>query len=120
MARAVPRSAILVIVGLYVRLKLVETPAFTKVVEQGEVAKLPLARVFKTSWRPLILGTFIMLATYVLFYLMTTFTLTFGTTASSVEAAQAAAEALRERARDEREDAEEDATDDEHHEKVVA
>ncbi|GAA2243076.1 MHS family MFS transporter [Herbiconiux moechotypicola] len=86
-------SAVLVIIGLYVRFKLVETPAFTKVVEKGEVAKLPLARVFKTSWRPLILGTFIMLATYVLFYLMTTFTLTFGTTASSVEAAQAAAEA---------------------------
>ncbi|ONI61568.1 MFS transporter [Leifsonia sp. ALI-44-B] len=86
-------SAVLVIVGLYVRLKLVETPAFQKVVEKGEVAKLPLARVFKTSWRQLILGTFIMLATYVLFYLMTTFTLTFGTTASTLEAAQAGAEA---------------------------
>lgn len=73
-------SAILVAIGLYVRLKLIETPAFTKVVEQGEVAKLPLARVVKSSWRPLILGTFIMLATYVLFYLMTTFTLTYGTT----------------------------------------
>ena len=72
-------SAILVIVGLYVRFKLVETPAFQKVVSSGEVATVPLARVFTTSWRPLILGTFIMLATYTLFYLMTTFTLTFGT-----------------------------------------
>ncbi|AZZ54473.1 MFS transporter [Rathayibacter iranicus] len=72
-------SAVLVIIGLYVRVKLVETPAFQKVVEKGEVAKLPLVRVFVTSWRPLILGTFIMLATYVLFYLMTTFTLTYGT-----------------------------------------
>ncbi|KQX06340.1 MULTISPECIES: MFS transporter [unclassified Leifsonia] len=80
-------SAVLVIIGLYVRLKLIETPAFTKVVEQGEVAKLPLARVFKTSWRPLILGTFIMLATYVLFYLMTTFTLTYGTTATDAPVA---------------------------------
>jgi MFS family permease len=86
-------SAILVIVGLYVRLKLVETPAFTKVVERGEVAKLPLARVFTTSWRPLILGTFIMLATYVLFYLMTAFTLTYGTTAKTAADAAAAAEA---------------------------
>ncbi|MCJ1696329.1 MFS transporter [Rathayibacter caricis DSM 15933] len=75
-------SAVLVIIGLYVRFKLVETPAFQKVVEKGEVAKLPLARVFVTSWRPLILGTFIMLATYVLFYLMTTFTLTYGTAAT--------------------------------------
>jgi len=86
-------SAILVIVGLYVRLKLIETPAFTKVVERGEVAKLPLARVFKTSWRPLILGTFIMLATYVLFYLMTAFTLSYGTTAKTAADAAAAAEA---------------------------
>ncbi|GAB2452412.1 metabolite-proton symporter [Conyzicola lurida] len=86
-------SAVLVIVGLYVRLKLVETPAFTKVVERGEVAKLPLARVLKGSWRPLILGTFIMLATYVLFYLMTAFTLSYGTTAKSASDAAAAAEA---------------------------
>jgi metabolite-proton symporter len=85
-------SAVMVIIGLYVRLKLIETPAFTKVLESNEVAKLPLGRVFKTSWRQLILGTFIMLATYVLFYLMTTFTLTYGTRASSLDAAQAAAE----------------------------
>jgi metabolite-proton symporter len=85
-------SAVLVIIGLYVRLKLVETPAFTKVVERGEVVKLPLARVLKSSWRPLILGTFIMLATYVLFYLMTAFTLSYGTTAKTAEVAAAAAE----------------------------
>jgi metabolite-proton symporter len=85
-------SAVMVIIGLYVRLKLIETPAFTKVLEYNEVAKLPLGRVFKTSWRQLILGTFIMLATYVLFYLMTTFTLTYGTRPASLEAAKAAAE----------------------------
>lgn len=84
-------SAVMVILGLYVRLKLIETPAFTKVVESNEVAKLPLGRVFKSSWRQLILGTFIMLATYVLFYLMTTFTLTYGTK-PTLEGAKAAAE----------------------------
>lgn len=83
-------SAVMVILGLYVRLKLIETPAFTKVLESNEVAKLPIGRVFKTSWRPLILGTFIMLATYVLFYLMTTFTLTYGTK-PTLAGAQAAA-----------------------------
>ncbi|WP_348786755.1 MFS transporter [Leifsonia sp. NPDC080035] len=85
-------SAVLVIVGLYVRLKLVETPAFQKVVDTGEVAKLPLARVFRTSWWQIVLGTFIMLATYVLFYLMTAFTLTYGTAASNQDTARAAAE----------------------------
>ena len=86
-------SALLVIVGLYVRFRLVEAPAFTKVLDSGAVAKLPLGRVFRTSWRQLILGTFIMLATYVLFYLMTTFTLAFGTTATSASTAAAAAKA---------------------------
>ena len=86
-------SALLVLVGLYVRFRLVEAPAFTKVLESGAVAKLPLGRVFRTSWRQLILGTFIMLATYVLFYLMTTFTLAFGTTATSASTAAEAAKA---------------------------
>jgi metabolite-proton symporter len=84
-------SAVMVAIGLYVRLKLVETPAFQQVLDRGEVSKLPIGRVFKTSWRPLILGTFIMLATYVLFYLMTTFTLSFGTAPATLEAAKAAA-----------------------------
>lgn len=85
-------SAVLVIVGLYVRLKLVESASFSKVVEQDKVQKLPLAATLKSHWRPVLAGTFIMLATYVLFYIMTSFTLSYGTAPSSVEAAQAAAE----------------------------
>ncbi|RKR73174.1 MFS transporter [Frondihabitans australicus] len=84
-------SAILVIIGLYARFRLIETPAFTAVKEAGQVSKLPLGRVFRTSWRQVILGTFIMLATYTLFYLMTTFTLTYGTTASTAATAAKAA-----------------------------
>ncbi|GAA1120185.1 MFS transporter [Arthrobacter flavus] len=86
-------SAVLVIVGLYVRLKLIESHSFQQVKDKGKVVKLPLASVFKHQWRALLLGTFIMFATYVLFYLMTAFTLTFGTTPASVEDARAAAEA---------------------------
>lgn len=71
-------SAILVIVGLWVRLSLLETPAFRKVLEAEAVTKVPVARVFRASWKQIVAGTFIMLATYVLFYLMTTFTLNYG------------------------------------------
>lgn len=85
-------SAVLVVVGLYVRLKLVESASFTKVIEQKKVAKLPLADTLRRHWRPVLVGTFIMLATYVLFYLMTSFTLTFGTAPASLEAAQSAAQ----------------------------
>ncbi|MGF6832595.1 MFS family permease [Paenarthrobacter sp. TE4293] len=84
-------SAVLVIVGLYVRLKLVESVSFTKVIEQEKVQKLPLAATLKSHWRPVVAGTFIMFATYVLFYIMTTFTLSYGTK-PTLAGAQAAAE----------------------------
>jgi metabolite-proton symporter len=71
-------SAAMVIVGLYVRLKLVESTAFSKAKSTGKVQRLPLATVFRDYWKELILGTFFMLATYVLFYLMTAFSLTYG------------------------------------------
>jgi len=71
-------SAVMVIVGLWVRLNLVESSAFAKTVKRGEVKRVPLAAAFRDHWRELILGTFYMLATYVLFYLMTTFSLSYG------------------------------------------
>jgi metabolite-proton symporter len=71
-------SAVMVIVGLWVRLRLVESDAFTNTVKRGKVVKLPLGEVVKSNWRQLVLGTFFMLATYVLFYLMTTFSLSYG------------------------------------------
>ena len=86
-------SAVMVIVGLWVRLRLVESTTFTKAAQKGAIRKLPLGTVFRHNWRQLILGTFFMLATYVLFYLMTNFTLSYGTKAADVETATAAAEA---------------------------
>jgi MFS family permease len=82
-----------VIVGLWVRLKLMETPAFQKVLNEERVAAVPLARVFRTAWKPLIFATLAMVATYVLFYTMTAFFLVFGTTAADEADARAAAEA---------------------------
>ena len=72
-------SAVMVIIGLYVRLRLTETPVFVRAVEQGERVKSPLAEVFRSSWRQLIIGTFVMLATYTLFYIVTTWALSYGT-----------------------------------------
>ncbi|MFT8636995.1 MAG: MFS transporter [Pseudoclavibacter sp.] len=84
-------SAVMVIIGLWVRMHLVESESFRRAQRHGAVKRVPLAEAFQKNWRQLILGTFAMLATYVLFYLMTTFTLTFGTTASSAAAAKASA-----------------------------
>jgi metabolite-proton symporter len=83
-------SAVMVIIGLWVRLKLVESETFSKASTAGALRRFPLGEVLRRHWRQLILGTFIMLATYVLFYLMTSFTLAYGTKATTEGAATAA------------------------------
>ncbi|WP_448389168.1 MFS transporter [Microbacterium aurum] len=75
-------SAVMVIVGLWVRLKLVESETFSAAEKKGALRRFPLGEVIRSNWKNLILGTFIMLATYVLFYLMTSFTLAYGTKAT--------------------------------------
>ncbi len=72
-------SAVLVLVGVYVRMRLVEAPVFRRAAERGRLARVPLGAVLRSNWRQLVGGTLIMVATYVLFYFMTTFTLTYGT-----------------------------------------
>ena len=76
-------SILMVVVGLWVRLRLIESTVFEQTREAGLVRKLPLATVVQSHWKQLLLGTFIMLATYVLFYLMTAFSLSFGTTSTA-------------------------------------
>ncbi|MEZ2132304.1 MFS transporter [Sinorhizobium sp. CB9] len=73
-------SLALVAIGLYVRLRITETPEFQKAIEKHERVSVPIAVIFRSHFRSLVLGTFIAVATFVLFYLMTVFTLSWGTT----------------------------------------
>lgn len=72
-------SSVLVLVGLYVRLKITETPAFEKAMAKHERVEVPLFEVVKSHAGALVLGTLIALATFVLFYLLTVFCLSWGT-----------------------------------------
>jgi len=72
-------SAALVIVGLWVRLKLNETPAFRATLEREERVRMPFFAVLRRQPRDLILGSLAATTTFVLFYLMTVFTLSWGT-----------------------------------------
>ncbi|WP_183562220.1 MFS transporter [Mucilaginibacter sp. SP1R1] len=74
-------SAILVWLGLYVRLKISETPAFMKIIDNNERSKIPFADVFVKHTKAITLGTLATITTFLLFYLMTVFTLSWGTTA---------------------------------------
>jgi metabolite-proton symporter len=97
-------SAALVVVGLYVRLKLAETPVFLKAMQttvrpelvEGQTVhtstspartgygKLPLAQLLAHHSAPLVLGALLMVVCYALFYISTVFSLSYGTTALGI------------------------------------
>ena len=72
-------SAVLVGVGLWMRLRLHETPAFARAMAKHERVRLPMLVVVTRHTRALLAGTFVALATFVLFYLMTVFSLSWAT-----------------------------------------
>lgn len=72
-------SAVLVALGLFIRLKIAETLEFAKAVEKAERVEVPLANIFKDHKASIVLGTLAALATFVLFYIMTVFSLGWGT-----------------------------------------
>jgi metabolite-proton symporter len=74
-------SAVLVLLGLYVRLTITETPVFQASVQRAEQVGVPMLAVFRRHKRALVAGILVCLATFVLFYLMTVFALSWGTTA---------------------------------------
>ena len=74
-------SSILVFVGLWVRLKITETPEFQTAVDRHERVRAPVVALFATRKTELILGALGATTTFVLFYLMTVFALSWATTA---------------------------------------
>ena len=73
-------SAVLVILGLYVRLKLTETPVFAQAMVTRQPDKLPLAEMLSHHAIPLLLGAQSMVVCYALFYISTVFSLSYGVT----------------------------------------
>ena len=74
-------SAVLVLIGLYVRLTISETPVFREALSREQRVKVPMVTVFRKYPVALLVGTLSSLATFVIFYLMTVFALSWGTTA---------------------------------------
>jgi metabolite-proton symporter len=73
-------SSLLVLVGLYVRLKITETPAFAAAMSRHERVAVPILTTVRHHAGALVLGTLTALTTFVLFYLLTVFCLSWGTT----------------------------------------
>jgi metabolite-proton symporter len=74
-------SAVLVWLGLFVRLRITETPEFMKVINTNTRVKVPVAEVFSKNTKAITLGTLATVTTFLLFYLMTVFALSWGTNA---------------------------------------
>ncbi|MGI5467880.1 MFS transporter [Streptomyces sp. CA-132043] len=72
-------SFLLVAVGLFVRLKISETPVFAKVMDAQEASKVPTLDVIRGHWRELLLGSGGMIIAYGLFYTATTYCLSYAT-----------------------------------------
>jgi MFS family permease len=74
-------SAVLVLVGLWVRLTIAETPVFAAAAQRRERVRIPMLEVLRTHPATVAAGTMMSLATFVIFYLMTVFSLSWGTSA---------------------------------------
>jgi metabolite-proton symporter len=73
-------SALLVGVGLYVRFKLAETPAFAKALADQAIHAMPIKPLLQSHRKPILLGALAMVVCYNLFYTATVFCLSYGTT----------------------------------------
>jgi len=71
-------SAILVLVGLYIRLRVSESPDFLLVKQRGERVAVPAADVFRRHKKPLVIGMLCTAAPNIVFYLATVFMLSYG------------------------------------------
>ncbi|CAM2992247.1 MFS transporter [Flavobacterium frigoris] len=72
-------SSLLVLLGFYIRLKITETPAFENAKKEKEEVKIPFFTLIKFYKNQLIFGTFAAITTFLVFYLMTVFTLSWAT-----------------------------------------
>ncbi|MDV3456555.1 MFS transporter [Sphingomonas sp. HF-S4] len=72
-------SAGLVSLGLWVRVKLTETPAFVAAQEAAPPSKIPVGELFRDHWLPTLAGTVGTVACFALFYISTVFIIGYAT-----------------------------------------
>src|SRR5262245_49866477 len=82
-------SVLLIALGLYVRLRLTDTPEFINAMARGKRVRLPAFTVFTSHPRALALATLAATAVFAIFYLMTVFALTWSTMRLGYTQAQA-------------------------------
>jgi len=71
-------SIVLVGVGLFIRLKIIETPVFRELLASRRIERQPLVELFRRNWKEIILSALLRVPEQAPFYVFTTFILTYG------------------------------------------
>lgn len=71
-------SSLLIVVGLFIRLRITESPEFLKMKSQKREVRVPLFELLRTAWRPLILGTLTLASPNIIFYISSVYLLSYG------------------------------------------
>jgi len=73
-------SLILVLIGLWIRLGIMETPVFARLVSEQKVERTPMLEVIKRHPKEIVLSAFARMAEQAPFYIFTAFVFTYGIT----------------------------------------
>ncbi|MEP8549560.1 MFS transporter [Enterobacter mori] len=82
-------SSILVLIGLWIRKDIDETPDFQKVKQSGKVAKAPLRDTLKHHWREVLIAAGLKVVETAPFYIFSTFVVSYATTTLTYQKSQA-------------------------------
>jgi MFS family permease len=70
-------SILLIGVGLYIRLRVLEPPQFQQMKKQRQEVRLPIAHLLRTNWRNLLVGVDSVAAPNIAFYLCTVYAVSY-------------------------------------------
>jgi MFS family permease len=73
-------SIVLVAVGLYVRLRVLETPLFQQLLATKRIEPTPVREVIRRNWKEILQSAFLRLSEQAPFYIFTAYVFTYGTT----------------------------------------
>ncbi|GAA3256784.1 MFS transporter [Nonomuraea helvata] len=81
-------SIVMAGVGLYIRLGILETPVFAKVLKENRVERVPVREVIVRNWREIVLSALLRTGQQAPFYIFTVFILTYATKTLGFEAGE--------------------------------
>jgi MFS family permease len=74
-------SIVLIAIGLYIRLRILETPVFSKLVTERRIERTPILEVIRRQPKEILLSAFVRMGEQAPFYIFTAFVFSYGTTA---------------------------------------